>query len=662
MNVYTILLSATLLALAAAGARAQVVELSGVINRYVAVTRVDSCGPTIDVDSTSGFDISDRVLLVQMKGATIDTVTTDDRFGRLLDVGLAGAYHFGTIAAISGRTITLLEPVARTFDVRGFVQLVRVPRHRMARVVDTVRARAWDGRTGGVIALEVMDTLWLDATIDASASAFAGGRMRVQNALPCDVPNRVLDQSSDLGSGRGETIALYDTVRAFGGRGRAATAGGGGNSSNTGGGGGAGIGDGGRGGGQYTGFCTQGTNSGEGGAGLASLSYDDRLYVGGGAGGGHANDFEGTIGGRGGGIVAIRATHLFGNGQYLRADGASPSMAGIDGAGGGGGGGTVLLEVDSLHSALTVSARGGEGGSGRGPNGCHGPGGGGGGGLVLLRTIVAQPGLTTDVRGGSPGVYTAANLMNCQAAPYGAEPGTDGTVLDIATVIEGHVGGLFSVAPIYGAPGDRVELTLNYRGALDSAFRPIRGVTTTIEVDPLLLYLDSAGVEEITPGTLRLYRPLASEAAVLARYSAVLLAGPTNESIVRIISVEPDLAMNPRHCAWAARTTNAPMTIELCEVGSLRTVRVGSETALRVVAPNPVRGTAVINFSVSEDGPVRLTLVDAGGREPFELYTGRIVAGEYSLPADLAGIAPGRYLLRLSTARESVTTPLVVQR
>ena len=37
------------LVLVAASASAHVVELEGVINRYVGVTRVDSCGPNIDV-------------------------------------------------------------------------------------------------------------------------------------------------------------------------------------------------------------------------------------------------------------------------------------------------------------------------------------------------------------------------------------------------------------------------------------------------------------------------------------------------------------------------------------------------------------------------------------------------------------------------------------
>lgn len=649
--------------LAATTAAAQTVEIEGVINRYVGVTRVDSCGQRVDVDSTVGFAATDRVLLVQMKGGRIDQDTIEDRFGRLIDIGQAGAYHFGTIESITGNTIILLEPVSRFFDVTGDVQLVRVPRYGNARVVAPVVARPWDGHTGAVVAFEVTDTLWLDADVDASGTGFrGGGRMIRQEWEPCDIPYRVTPMLSMLSGGRGETLAAFDTLAAWGGRGRAATAGGGGNSSNTGGGGGGGAGTGGVGGGQYTGLCSSLLNSGEGGIGLADLSADDRLFVGGGGGSGHSNNFTGTEGARGGGIIAVRASHVVGNGHTLSADGASVTVdAVIDGSGGGGGGGTVLIETDTIHSPVTLSARGGYGGSGAGPNHCHGPGGGGGGGFIAIRSSESSPDITTDVAGGIPGVYTADNVARCTNWEYGATAGTEGSVLRLSTVVEGHVGGDFTVTPIYGAPGDRVDLTLTYRGALDSAFRPIRGVTTTIDVDPDLLYLDSTTAEQVTPGRLQLYRPLPTGAVELARYSAILLVGTTNESTIRIVSVEPDLRLNTRTCAWAAKTTDAPLTIELCEAGSLRTVRVGTGTALRVIAPNPARGTTVITFSIAEDGPTRLTLVDAAGRTATSLYEGRLVAGEYSLPTDLAGIAAGRYLLRLSTSHDAATTPLVVE-
>jgi hypothetical protein len=62
------------------------------------------------------------------------------------------------------------------------------------------------------------------------------------------------------------------------------------------------------------------------------------------------------------------------------------SIANDDGAPGGGGGGTVLLDVGTIASALTVEVMGGDGGnvdnSLDGVN-CAGPGGGGSGGFVV---------------------------------------------------------------------------------------------------------------------------------------------------------------------------------------------------------------------------------------------------------------------------------------
>ena len=650
----------SLLLIVAAPAAGQVVQLRGVINHYAIVTRVDSCEQRIEVESSQGFSSGDRVLLLQMKGGEIDQDTSGDRFGRLLDLGMVGVYHIGTVRSISGSVIELHEAVSRSFDVSGLVQLVRVPRYSQARVVDTVRPMSWNGRTGGVVALEVTDTLWLDAPIDASGTGFRGGRMVVQDKEDCSVTSRVQSIRSSLAGGRGETYAPFDTIIAHGGRARAAGAGGGGNSSNTGGGGGAGFGAGGAGGGQFSGCGTQ-MVSGEGGAALPASEIDARLFFGSGGGAGHSNNHEGTSGAAGGGIAIVRAVHVYGNRQVIASEGGSVRRrAGIDGAGGGGGGGTLIFDFDSLHSPVVLSVRGGEGGSGSGTNGCHGPGGGGGGGIAQIAGELASS-IDVVVDGGASGLYTAANRGDCVDSPHGARVGSDGIAFANVTVIEGHVGGEFSLDPVSGFPGDTVMLSLWYDGALDSAFRPIRGVTTTIAFDPHLLSV-ADDPDRIGLDTLQMYRALTADRSMLASYPARLLLGPSGVGALRIVAVRPDVAEAPRYCQWNAVTTDALVTVGLCEVGDTRVVRVGAATLLKVIAPNPTHGSSTVSFSVAEDGQVSLTLIDALGVVRRSLFNGVLPAGEYSMPIDLLGIDAGRYVVRLVTANEAVTAALVVQR
>jgi hypothetical protein len=53
------------------------------------------------MDNPSPFNVGDRVLLYQAKGATID-VTNSASYGNITSIGSAGVFEFHQIAAISG--------------------------------------------------------------------------------------------------------------------------------------------------------------------------------------------------------------------------------------------------------------------------------------------------------------------------------------------------------------------------------------------------------------------------------------------------------------------------------------------------------------------------------------------------------------------------------
>lgn len=400
-------------------------DLSDIVNRYTNLRSFNAsgCQATLRVGSTSGFAVGDRILIMQMKGASAD-LNDSPSFGRLTSIGNAGRFQFATISAVNGDELTILESIIHPFDVNGAVQVVRVASGADLRVVAPVRASPWDGVMGGVVVIEATRSLTLRAPIEADGVGFFGGTT-TGGSTTCNVTSLVAPDNSAEHARRGNGLVDVTTAQSKG-RGFVVNAGGGGNGSNAGGGGGSSAGTGGRGGDQWVG-CGRGINNG--GLGGQSMPLDIsnvRLFLGGGGGAGHQNNNLATAGASGGGIVIIVAPRVDGQGQTISARGADVnSIAGFDGAGGGGGGGMILVDAATMTN-VALQAFGGAGGSVRFTD-AHGPGGGGGGGAIFT-TLTTLPGtVSTSIWGGPHGVNI--NLTVLADRPFGAQDGADGTVL-----------------------------------------------------------------------------------------------------------------------------------------------------------------------------------------------------------------------------------------
>lgn len=415
-----------------------------IINHYAAVTdgHLISCSNTITVDDAAGFDIGDTILMIQMKGAIIDTSNTDD-FGTIIDYRGAGNHEYNVIQDKNGNNITLKYLMAREYNIPdGKVQMVSVPNYQDYTVSQLHTCLPWDGNKGGVFAMIVAGTLTMDSDIDVSGKGFRGGKISNNPDGACGSGSSgyyyPLVQSSTTiwnegGAEKGEGIATISESK-MAGRGPLANGGGGGNKHNTGGGGGAnvlvgpGIYGGGK-GGNALGGCINTPTGGLGGVGLEYFFSPNKIYFGGGGGCGDDNNGVGTQGQNGGGIAIIQAGTWIGNGFTVRANGADQILQGTgiaDGAGGGGAGGTVVLKANTYSTQLFADAKGGKGGDQVPTWGCVGPGGGGGGGIIFHCEPNAFPTLVNGtLTGGAAGMFLTPGL-SCSNTSYGAEPGFPG--------------------------------------------------------------------------------------------------------------------------------------------------------------------------------------------------------------------------------------------
>jgi gliding motility-associated-like protein len=403
-----------------------------VINKCAAITGRGMCDNSFTVDDATGFAVNDTVLMIQMKGASIDSSNTAS-FGTILANNNAGNYEYNVVSAVSGNRISLRYKLQRAYDIpNGKVQFVRVPSFANYTINKQHTCPPWNGTKGGVFALRVAGTLTLNKPIDVSGKGFRGGQINSATSYSCDHSDFYYPASGNDGGMKGEGIAEVSAGRARG-KGNLANGGGGGNNTNAGGGGGSNAGAGGIGGHQWVNCNTTMAEGGIGGVALSNSAAINRLYLGGGGGAGHENNGDTDPAGNGGGIILIQAGTLAGNGAFIKSNGdncvdanaLNPATSGGDGQSGGGAGGTIFFRVNSFSSAPAVQARGGNGGNVY-TTALHGPGGGGGGGAVLFSSATLTAANISTTAGSNGTVINAGN------SAHFAQAGQSGTTISSA--------------------------------------------------------------------------------------------------------------------------------------------------------------------------------------------------------------------------------------
>jgi hypothetical protein len=404
-----------------------------IVNLYTTAPAGGTAGSnTLTVASAAGLAEDDLVLIYQAQGASIDT-SNAYAYGTITSYNNAGRYELQSIRSISGSTLTF-NCTLRFSYTGGRTQVIRVPLYSTLTVNGgaSIVPAAWNGSTGGVVAVHVRDTATVNGSIQANGAGFRGGTARNNSGSILTSNTIFVTTDVNLGAEKGESIAGaqpdYDSLGGRVGRGAPANGGGGGDLHNAGGGGGANgdngnnwLTSGGTVGGQGVmctgctgntawtldpGYAANGntrTNSAGGGRGGYSYASSNQNALTRAPG---ANQWGGDrrreVGGLGGRPLdndpgSLTASRLFIGGG----GGAGDQNNGVGGSGGTGGG-VVLLIAGTLGGSGSIQANGNPGANTTGGDN-DAPGGGGGGGSVVV-VASAAGGVSFSATGGAGGL------------------------------------------------------------------------------------------------------------------------------------------------------------------------------------------------------------------------------------------------------------------
>ncbi len=291
----------------------------------------------------AGIIAGDEVLLINLQGTSSSQTNV-------------GNYDFLTVSDVTGSVVTFTSPKTKSYGDAGGdtnigtagsnqrVVLQRVPHYTDMTVSDgaVLTASAWNGTSGGVLALRVAGTLAFlgSGAMEMSELGYRGG-----DCNGCG-NNAWGDQGEGIGgTGNGSSPANYNG--GGGGYGPSGIGGSPGAGGGHGSAGGNGLGDG--------GAPTAVGGSAVGGPELA------RIFMGGGGGGGGDNDNATPLpqNVNGGGIAYVAAVAVTGANIHADGEDANPSCnSGGYGVPGAGAGGTVWVTAANLDITDLTAAGG----------------------------------------------------------------------------------------------------------------------------------------------------------------------------------------------------------------------------------------------------------------------------------------------------------------
>lgn len=403
----------------------------------------------------------DLIMIIQMQGALIKLIPTpvwapDSTYGNIYSYGTCGNYEFAEVkSVISATQIELNCGLTYPYSASGKTQIIRVPRLSSLNVTSTgtLTTDAWNGSSGGVLAVEVDGNTTVNSggSISANALGFRGG-VAVANAgtgngnFVTKNPNDGAEKGEGIGSDRLINSAATNDTLGKQCKGAPANGGGGGNANNCGGGGGGNAGN----LSIYYGLGVPNTTYST----AFNLEYAGRASIissGGGKGGygtstvngnpntnSPNNPFWGSFerpkyGGYGGRPLDYSTGKIYMGGGGGAGHKSANQSNGTNASSGGAGGGIIyLLNYGTISGTGTITANGANGVNSFGnatisnpTQGIDGAGGAGAGGTIILKSNGTISGITANASGGTGGnqVISGASTNEGQGPGGGGSGG-----------------------------------------------------------------------------------------------------------------------------------------------------------------------------------------------------------------------------------------------
>jgi hypothetical protein len=598
------------------------------INAYASVSAISSTTLTLSsINQTyHTFNNGDQIIIMQMQDNVAGSNTTNtSSFGTVSTIANAGKYEVATISSVAGLpgSITITAATTNTYNIgaSSSVQIISFRKYGSPNYTTTaaITALPWNGKIGGVVAMQVAGTLTVAYPITADGAGFRGGSASSNYEVNCE-PGVYASNSSNYAT-KGEGIQVNATGLLYG-RNSLATGAGGGSDDNGGGGGGSNYSAGGQGGAGWT--CTTTPSGGFGGNDVSSFISKLRVFMGGGGGGGQENNSVGTAGANGGGIILLQAkvltTSCTGS-VSISAGGGSATNSGNDGSGGGGAAGSIVMSIGSFSVSascpLTVQANGGAGGNVTDP-GAHGGGGGGGQGAILYPTTVPTVNITSTTNNGAGGNN---NSTASSTASSGAGTNSQGVQAN-----NGYI-----ILPV---------TLIDFSGRLSGT-------------DVLLTW--KTGMEQ---GNDHFNVERSADGQTFSTIGTVEGAGNSNTTqSYSMTDVSPAAGTYTYRLQQVDRDGVAVYSsLVMMSVGSTNSAGLASNRI--TVFPNPVIDQFTVQFEGGENEACALALVDLSGKTVFTMQTVP-VNGQIHVAIGRK-LTPGIYILRLTTQKGMLVSKIMV--
>jgi hypothetical protein len=180
-----------------------------ILNEFTTVTEDVKAGSTqINVDDNilnshgrfaGNLQSGELVMIVQMQNGPKAYVNLDENG----NIDNAGKYEFAEVAGVEeGPKINFTAALKNSYQVNGKTQVVRVPRFHSLTIekAATITTDSWDGKTGGIAAIEVKGNAVINGTIDVTGKGF--NEKAFQKLLKSAADARKVMISSDTSGSR----------------------------------------------------------------------------------------------------------------------------------------------------------------------------------------------------------------------------------------------------------------------------------------------------------------------------------------------------------------------------------------------------------------------------------------------------------------------------